>query len=413
MYGLRNRGPGGFTRWAAAALLWAVGTTGAAFAQTPPAPAVSTAVPAPAVTTTTTETPAVVPAGCSSCSKGLAPGLDALPTFGGEGGCASCGDGGCGGGCYPGRYPCDCCLDESTCCGRILGGIYRCICCPDPCYEPHWVALADAAFFQEGPRPVTQMNLRYEHVWDFPFPDKSEFLWAQSGGAGKGPHIATGATSYRDLVLYNEVGIDRFSASVAIPYVQISPDNGPGTSGFGDITIGTKSMLLDCELIQFTFAFNTIVQAGNFLTGLGTGHVSLEPAALMALKLHPRTYLQSELAYRIPIGGDQTYQGPVLHYHCSLNHLLWSCGHDIQLIGVAELNGYELLGGAYSDPAVLDGNGHPIPLSAKTIGSIINFGPGVRLVICDKIDFGVGTAFNITSNSMGDEMLRVQFRWRF
>jgi hypothetical protein len=405
MKGLRNRGSGGFTRWAASVLLWAVGAGGAAFAQTA-APAVSTTVAAPTVTTTVTETGAVVPAGCSSCSKGLAPGLDVLPTFGGGGGCASCGD--CGGaGCVPGRYPCDCCLDESTCVGRLLGGIYKCICCPDPCYEPHWVALADAAFFQEGPRPVTQMNLRYEHVWDYPFPDKAEYLWARSGGGGKGPRTATGATSYRDLVLYNEVGIDRFSASVAIPYLQMSPANGPGASGFGDITIGTKSMLLDCELIQLTFAFNTIVPSGNFTRGLGTGHVSLEPAGLMALKLHPRTYLQSELAYRIPIGGDQAFQGPVLHYHCSLNHLLWSCGKDIQLIGVAELNGYELLGGAYTDPAT------GAALSAKTIGSIINIGPGVRLVICDKIDFGVGSAFNITNDSMGDEMLRVQFRWRF
>src|SRR5262249_39631958 len=159
--------------------------------------------------------------------------------------------------------------------------------------------------------------------------------------------------------------------------------------------------------IQFTFAFNTIVPSGNFNRALGTNHVSLEPAALMALKLHPRTYLQSELAYRIPVGGDGTYQGPVLHYHCSLNHLLSSCGHDIQLIGVAELNGYEICGGAYTDPVT------GAPLSAKSIGSSISIGPGVRLVICDKIDFGVGSAFNITDDSMGDEILRVQFRWRF
>src|SRR5262249_1210247 len=179
-----------------------------------------------------------------------------------------------------------------------------------------------AAFFQEGPRPVTQMNLRYEHVWNYPFPDKAEYLWPRADGNGIGPsrpdHRGESATAYRSLVLYNEVGIDRFSASVAIPYLQMSPDSFPGASGFGDITIGTKSMLLDCELIHFTFAFNTIVPSGNFNRALGTGHVSLEPAALMALKLHPRTYLQSELAYRIPIGGDGAYQGPVLHYHCSL-----------------------------------------------------------------------------------------------
>ena len=53
------------------------------------------------------------------------------------------------------------------------------------------------------------------------------------------------------------------------------------------------------------------------------------------------------------------------------------------------------------------------PLSAKTIGSIVSIGPGIRLVICDKIDFGIGSAFNITKDSMGDEAIRVDFRWRF
>src|SRR5262249_4025605 len=147
---------------------------------------------------------------------------------------------------------------------RLLGGIYHCICCPDPCYEPRWNALADAAFWAEGPRPITQMKLRYDHVWHYPFPDKAEYLWARSDGNGKGPNIGATDTSYRTFVMYNEVGVDRFSASVAIPYYQKSPDVDNGASGFGDITIGTKSLILDCELIQFTFAFNTIVPSGNF-----------------------------------------------------------------------------------------------------------------------------------------------------
>jgi hypothetical protein len=414
MNGKRDRSSSGYTRWAAAALLWVAGAGGSLFAQSGSAPAtVGPARPAgttvaPVVTTTTTDS-AVVPAGCSSCSRGLAPDLSVLPTFGsGGGGCSSCGGGGCA--CYPGREPCDCCIDESTCCGRLLGGIYHCICCPDPCYEPRWNALADAAFWASGPRPATQMKFRYDHVWHYPFPDKAEYLWARSGGGGgKGPGTAAIATSYRDLLMYTEVGIDRFSASVSVPYIEMMPDNGSGASGFGDITIGTKSLILDCELMQFAFAFDTIIPAGNFTRADGTGHVSLEPAFLMALKLAQPTYLQAEVAYRIPIGGDQAFEGPVLHYHFSLNHLLWSCGscNGIKLIATAELNGYELLGGAYFDPVTGTAQ------SAKNIGSIINIGPGIRLVVCDKVDFGIGSAFNITTNSMGDEAIRAEFRWRF
>ena len=49
------------------------------------------------------------------------------------------------------------------------------------------------------------------------------------------------------------------------------------------------------------FAFNTFVPTANFNKGLGTGHVSLEPAVLLAVKVTPSTYVQSELAYRFPI----------------------------------------------------------------------------------------------------------------
>ena len=349
-------------------------------------------------------------AGCRSCGAGLlgnpAPDLGAA-----VGGCSSCGAGGCASGGCNGRKPCDCCCDSDSAIGRLFCGFYQCVCCPDPCYEPHWNALADTAFFQDAARPVTQLNLGYDNVWNYPFPDKAEYLFARADGHGKGPKpLGPGSghdVSYRDLMMYSEVGIDRFSASFEIPYLQVSPDNYPGASGMGDLVIGTKSMLLDCELMQFTFGFKTMVPTGDFTKGLGTGHVSLEPSLIAAIKLAPETYLQTQLAYRFPLGGDGAYQGPVLHYHIALNQQLWSCGNGIKVIGTVELNGYEILGGAYTDTDT------GMTLSAKDIGDIVNIGPGVRLVFCDKIDFGIGSAFNFTSSSMGDEYLKVAFRWRF
>src|SRR5262249_1348450 len=156
-----------------------------------------------------------------------------------------------------------------------------------------------------------------------------------------------------------------------------------------------KSLLLDCELLQFTFAFNTFVPTGNFTVGLGTGHVSLEPALLLALKVTPDLYFQGELAYRFPLGGDNLYQGPVFHYPMSLNKLLWNCGNDLKLIGTAELNGWEITGGAYTDPNT------GLALGAKTVGSVFSVGPGLRFVVCDKLDFGAAALFAVTHQSMG------------
>jgi hypothetical protein len=393
---------GGWRGWLVGALLWAAGAAGPVAAQ----PVPEDPPPPPGATADG----GVVPASCSTCGGGLFGPYGSCPgncegNFGGWNGCA---------GCYPGRKPCDCCDVPNNCVCRFLHGVYECICCPDPCYEGHWYALADAAFFSDAPRPVTQLKLQYDHVWHYPFPDKGELLWARADGHGKyvipqGVHTPPfeKGVSYRDFYLVTETAIDRFGMSIALPYRQMSPETFPGASGFGDMIIGTKSLLLDCELLQFAFQFNTIVPTGNFTTGLGTGHVSLEPALLLALRLTPETYIQSELAYRFPLGGDNTYQGPMVHYSLSLNRLLWNCGCDLKLIGTAELNGWEITGGAYTDP------GTGIALSAKSVGDVLSIGPGLRFVVCDKLDFGAAAMFTLTHQSMGDEFLKVELRWRF
>jgi Putative MetA-pathway of phenol degradation len=416
---------GGFRGWAAGAALClaACGWTSMVQAGSPPAPPlpaspIPVVAPAPAAVSDS----AVVPASCASCSSGV---LGIRPTETSEvGGCSSCGGcSGCGAnGCVPGREPCDCCCDSVDGPGRFLCGIYQCICCPDPCYEPHWLALADASFFQSGgPRPITQTRLRFVDGFNMPFPDKSEFFFPRADGnaAAKGPKqnvaVITGANdiSYREFHLYTEAATGRFGASVDMPYRNVSADDYKGASGMGDITIGTKSLLLDCELLQFAFEFNTITPSGNFMKGLGTGHVSLEPGVLMALKLAPETYLQSEVAYRFPLGGDQTFEGPVFHYHFSLNHGLWHCGHGVELIGTGELNGWEFSGGKYTGA----GNTLKTPVDLAVEGSaashVLSVGPGVRLVICDKIDFGAAGYFNLTSGSVADEFFQFDFRWRF
>src|SRR5262249_56779617 len=151
-----------------------------------------------------------------------------------------------------------------------------------------------------------------------------------------------------------------------------------GASGFGDMNVGTKSLLLDCELLQLAFQFKTFIPTGNFTRGLGTGHVSLEPALLGALKLTSNTYLQGEFAYWFPIAGDLDFQGPVFHWHLALNQMLWQCGCNkgIQLVGTAMLDGYNFLGGRFtipvSDPTLFSQNASG---SVKRVGTIRNVGP--------------------------------------
>jgi hypothetical protein len=312
----------------------------------------------------------------------------------------------------------------------MLCDLYRCICCPDPCYEPRFVPLANAAFFTDSARPATQIRLRGDFGWGMTAPDKAEWFWAQEKAKGPKPCPATGIMAqpqipctsttrfsgtaesrldYNEGFLYTEGARGNFGAFVELAYRNVDPLTFPGASGFGDMNLGTKSLILDCELIQVTFQFKTFLPTGNFTKGLGTGHVSLEPSLLMALKLTPETYLQGQLAYWFPIGGTTGFEGPVFHYHLSLNHLLCCCGQDVQLIGTAELSGYEILGGAFTTLDAVNGTLG----SARDIGDILYLGPGVRLSICNKIDIGVGSAFVVTTDRLAAQLVRAEFRWRF
>jgi hypothetical protein len=387
----------------------------------------------------------VVQAGCATCGGGLLGG----PPEGfeaGSAGCAAC--------CIPGRFHCcsPCCGD--TCFGRILCGLYECVCCPDPCYEPHWCATANAAFFTDGARPITQMDLKFNGMYDIQHPDRAEFLIPASGAVknfaskgvngivnpcfrsalGKGLLCIPASADINEISLYTEGAIDRVGIFIEMPYRSFDPTpsaadpligaNCCHESGFGDMIIGTKTLLLDCELLQIAFQFKTFIPIGNFLQDLGVGHVSLEPALLFALKLAPDTYLQAEVAYWIPIGGDPLYEGDVFHAHVSLNHILWRILPDVQLIGTLEANAWSVGGGNYTapflapvggsagtTPEVLRNGLGAIPVSATT--NIFSAGPGIRLNICDRIDFGVGTAFALTGPRWAREQVRAEFRWRF
>src|SRR5438874_11181080 len=83
----------------------------------------------------------IVQTSCTSCGSGLFGN-----STGWSGSCSSCGGNGCGtcGSCFPGQL-CEPCEGEGFV-GRALARLHNCICCPDPCYEPRWVAAANAAF---------------------------------------------------------------------------------------------------------------------------------------------------------------------------------------------------------------------------------------------------------------------------
>jgi hypothetical protein len=410
--------PLGFSRWIAGTLLgvasWIVPLAWGQ-APSPPAPLdkgiVNGQAPAPAPAPTPADSgaaavapdAAVQPASCSTCGSGLS---------GGIGGCSSCGSGGA---CVPGHTNeyCDgnCGWCGNTFLGRSLAGLYQCICCPDPCYEGKWLPVADSAFFVDAARPVTQTRIRYDDGVSLQHPDRAEYIWAQE--TVKGPGTVTDKVDRQTLSLYQEAAAGGFSAFIEMPYEafdDFEPNPAKHVSGFADLIVGTKAMFLDCELLQGTFEFKTYIPTGNFTTGLGTGHVSLEPSLLFDLRISSEMYSQAQFSYWIPIGGDNGAQGSIYHTHLSLNRTLWHPTPGIQVVGTAELNQWSVLGGEYTTLAS-DGVTKLVVSARDT--QIVSMGPGLRLFVCGKLDIGVGAAFSLTGDRWDEELIRAEFRFRY
>ncbi len=340
---------------------------------------------------------------CTTCGRG---GRHAPGHVGTRQNCTNCGQGRCVPG-QPQGYPCE----TNTLIGGYFCDLYSCLCCPDPCYEPKWIPQADAAFFVDAARPVSQMKIGWDGGLNLIFPDRSEYFWARADGSGKGPRPTPPALGerrlrYNDLVVYTETAAGGLSAIVNFPYRSVSPEIAAHASGFTDMTVGTKSLLFDCELLTLSLQMLTTIPTGNFSKGLGNGHLSLEPSLLFSLKLSHNTYMQGQISEWIPLGGDPNYSGAILHTHSSVNHVFCRVLPDVPIIGTLEVNTWSFQDGAYTDPNL----GSNQRSGGRTY---VSMGPGLRVFVCNRVDFGAGAAFAVTDQHFAQTVVRVMFRYRF
>lgn len=322
-----------------------------------------------------------------------------MPTLG----CSDCG-GQCGEAyCYPGRHPCVH-VGEG---GGFFHRLHDAICCPDPCYEPRWIPAANAGLFLDYARPRTLTRFRWNGGRNLANPDRNAYFWAKVNGPGPqflGTNIADARVDYDELTIYNETAVDNFSFFLEINYRNNNtPDFADGAS-FGDLRIGTKSLLLDSEFIQATFQFVTDIPTGPAGKGVGRSLTALEPSLLTSIRVMEDTYVQGQLAEWIPLGGDRNIAGSILHYHGSLNRVLYRPLPDVQIIGIGELGGYALQAGGFTRST------NPVVISSSNDNGAFYLAPGVRMSVCDKLDVGMGARFMLTDGFLADQLYRVEMR---
>lgn len=340
-------------------------------------------------------------------------GNNAVPTIGG--GCSDCEGGPCGPGqcrAGAGANNCQSFPPNSGPVARFVELVYHCVCCPDPCYVPRWEPIADAAFFTDAPRPVTQSRVRWDYSNHLIYPDRGEFFWARADGRGKGPGANRPAlgTPYLDaheLSIQAEAAAGPSSITIVTPYRSVNPTPfAESAAGFADMSITAKNILYDCELFIFSFQMRTYIPSGNFGKGLGVGHMSIEPGLISGIRLSPSCYAVAQVAEWIPLGGDQDYQGAHLRFNFSLNYVVWQPVRDVRLVGTFELNGINWQDGAFTE--AVDG-----PLQKLSGQTAIGLGGGLRLFFCDKFDIGAGGMFGASGKYWAREQIRFETRYRF
>lgn len=359
-------------------------------------------------------------------------------------GCPGCGTGSLGGGLGgmsgggsgSGRYdPVGCCpggecgQGRSTCYGcehdgvvaRILCGIYECLACPDPCYEPGWTPIMDIGFFTECARPVSQQRIRmtsYQHMTNY---TRNSYKIAPPG-LGPIPkrtgYFVNPSVNINEASLYTEIAAGNVGVIFDVPFLLTDFEhgliNGGGGSGFGNMTVGTKSTIFDCELLQIGWVLKTNLPVGLPLVGLGNGLVSMEVGALLGLKISETTFLEANLTEWIPFGGLQPfYPGAMFISRLSLNQKIWQANPKIPVYMNVEYAGYFFQAGGYS-PYVYAGSTTPMPVNSPGY-SYHQMGPGIRVFMTEKLDMGFAAQFalNPEQGSWGDQQYRIDFRFRY
>jgi hypothetical protein len=265
-----------------------------------------------------------------------------------------------------------------------------------------------ALFDIDNSQPESDLRMRFGAYYHEQDPDRAEFFWAAAGI--KGPTLPEQHVDWQTVDTALELASGKsFSITTEIPLDLLNPVNNPNEAGLGDLTVTTKTVLLNGNDWQITQILRVFTPTGDPLKGLGTGHVSLEPGLLFQYKWSPETYFHGELEYWFPIAGDPPFAGQVLEYGLGISHLLYE-NDTFAAIPTLEFVGWTVFDGEQTSPL-------GVPQRVDTMG-IFNIEPGIRFASdtggdLGVIDWGVHASFAVTPNRWYNSAFMLEVRFLF
>ena len=280
---------------------------------------------------------------------------------------------------------------------------------PPPPPPPGGFTVRDGSVGYVDPAPVSdQVRLRADFGYDFRAPTRAEFFYPRSRPLGPGLPEPERAVDFQDYMLYLERAVGpAFSIFAEGGVRALNPDLNANATGLADVNVGFKYAFLADECQVWTFQLRTYLPTGDAGRGLGTNHVSLEPAILGFARLTEDLGLASEVRYWQPVGGTE-FAGPVVRYGLGLRYNLWDDGYW-RLAPTAEAIGWTVLDGRESR-LLPDGRVATLDSDGTTV---VNVKLGARLDVGEQAGLYAGYGRAVTGGRWYRDVFRVEFRWLY
>jgi hypothetical protein len=254
--------------------------------------------------------------------------------------------------------------------------------------------------------PENQVRLRLDGAYNNRRPRRAEFFWAKTPPPS-GPVRAERSVDYQDVLLYAEMLVtENLSGFVEAPYRFLNPEVNDNVEGLGDINFGFKYAVCDTETLVATLQFRAYMPTGDAQEGLGTDHVSLEPALLFYMPCDERLSLEGEFRWWVPIDGTD-FAGDVLRYGIGASYLVHEdCCYTVR--PVIELVGWTVLDGKATAVSRL---GKPT-IEEAAGDTIVNAKFGIRIGCgCSEVYAGYGRP--LSGERWYENVWRLEWRLRF
>ncbi len=178
-------------------------------------------------------------------------------------------------------------------------------------------------------------------------------------------------------------------------------------TGLSDINAGVKvALLADCNTAA-TFQFRTYAPTGDSDRGLGTNHVTLEPAFLLYRRVTEGLAVEGELRAWVPVGGT-SFAGNIVRYGVGASYRL-PCTESLWVAPVAELVGWTGLDGKETAVAAPDVSA----IQDAAGDTIVNAKVGLRTGLGDRGSFYVGYGRPLTGEVWYKNTVRVELRLNY